>query len=448
LATKTRKYVNQYLVADARKLASRLPSRPFIDVTITSPPYWDLKDYGVKKQIGYGQSYSAYLDDIEAVFKQVFDRTKETGSLWVVSDTLKQNGRLQLLPFDMAAKLEKCGWILQDVIIWHKDRTLPWSHQGKLRNIFEYITFFTKTPRFKYNVSEVRDLSDLKDYWVKYPERYSPEGKAPSRSWNFAIPRQGSWGTAANFVDHACPLPHGLVERIVALASDEQDFVFDPFAGSGTVLAVASATKRRYCGLDLSSKHKRLFVKTVLPTIQQKLKGNRTSGERLEKHRKAFSSTVEALRRLKLPREATRIYRNTHGPMECAAVLVAYSPEANLLKIGFVPSRRNGLGKTFAAAMRAICARPPLTKYGFTVRLVDLSGKSPKAQVRAMGWNQRDRLYRYDEGRFYSWTASLSVDEYLNLSGDAQVKRYPRIYSPIAVRVDPTNPDITRLGAE
>ena len=64
---------NTYTVGDSRDLARMLPPGEYIDATITSPPYWNLKDYGYKNQIGFGQAYRQYLNDLQRVFKVVFD---------------------------------------------------------------------------------------------------------------------------------------------------------------------------------------------------------------------------------------------------------------------------------------------------------------------------------------------------------------------------------------
>ena len=117
--------LNTYQVGDARLLSQLLPEKEFIDATITSPPYWNLKDYGVKRQIGFGQNYEKCISDLREVFKAVYSVTKQTGSLWIVADTVKDNGQLRLFPFDLAAELQKVGWILHDIIVWHKDKTLP-----------------------------------------------------------------------------------------------------------------------------------------------------------------------------------------------------------------------------------------------------------------------------------------------------------------------------------
>ncbi len=158
---------------DARKLDDVIKEK-LVDVTITSPPYFDLKDYGHKDQIGYGQQYDQYLNDLQSVFAKVFSATKDTGSLWVVIDSFKRNGEIVPLPFDFAAKLKEIGWKLQDIIIWHKDKTIPWVNGGSTRGIFEYVLLFTKTAKYKYFVDKVRNYQDLKKWWVKYPERLSP----------------------------------------------------------------------------------------------------------------------------------------------------------------------------------------------------------------------------------------------------------------------------------
>ena len=120
-----RNIVNKYITHDARQLGALLPPDvECIDVTVTSPPYWNIKDYGNKQQIGFGQSYKEYLSDIDRVFRAVYTATKPSGSLWIIADTFKQEGEIRLLPFDIANRIRRTGWLLQDIIIWQKDRTL------------------------------------------------------------------------------------------------------------------------------------------------------------------------------------------------------------------------------------------------------------------------------------------------------------------------------------
>lgn len=92
---------------DSRKMSSILPTDITIQTTITSPPYFDMKDYGVDGQIGYGQKYNDYLQDLKSVFSQVFEKTSNDGTLWVIIDTFKRNNAIVALPFDLVEKLKQ-----------------------------------------------------------------------------------------------------------------------------------------------------------------------------------------------------------------------------------------------------------------------------------------------------------------------------------------------------
>jgi DNA modification methylase len=248
---------------DARRLDSLL-NEEIVDVTITSPPYFDLKDYGYKKQIGFGQSYQSYLEDLSIVFKNVYNCTKVTGTLWVIIDSFRRDGEVVPLPFDFSNKIREIGWKLKDVIVWKKDRTVPWVHKGQMRNLFEYILVFSKSDDYHFYIDEVRDSKVLKKWWVRYPERYNPKGKTPTGLWEFDIPTQGSWGDG--YIKHFCPLPEEMIEQILKLTSKEGDVVLDPFAGSGAVLAKAENMNRKYIGFELNKSYIQMFKNYIAET--------------------------------------------------------------------------------------------------------------------------------------------------------------------------------------
>jgi DNA modification methylase len=417
-----------------------------LDVTITSPPYWNIKNYGVKNQIGFGQSYNHYLRDIEAVFRAVYSATKPTGSLWIVSDTFKQDGELRLLPFDISARLRNSGWVLQDIIIWQKDRSLPWSHQGKLRNIFEYVAFYSKSPRFKYDVSGIRDIGDIKDYWIRYPERYSPEGKAPSRSWSIPIPRQGSWGRTSNYVRHACPLPIELITRVLRLTTKPGDLVLDPFAGSGSVLAAAKAMGRRFVGTDLSPRYRKMFYADVLPMVLDQHNGKRITNGEEERVRRRFTSAVLALRCLKYPKELVRLYRREFGEVRCTSIFALPSKSRRKLTLVFCFSPSRPVPKTFLSKALAITERRPLSKYGIEAELIAVNCQSSlRRALDRRGVSSRRRLYVYLDGHFYDCarTASLSsssgVEESFFRVTDEEA--FPRVVSPVKLNIPPSKPE-------
>lgn len=261
--------LNTIYNVDARRISEVFPEGLTIQTTISSPPYYDMKDYGEDNQIGFGQSYEEYLQDIKSVFEQVYSHTKDDGTLWIIIDTFKRNNSIVLLPFDVASKLQETGWLLQDIIIWKKDKTVPWSNNGFTQRQFEYILFFSKTPKFKTNKDRVRvfDTRQLKKWWVKYPERYNPRGKALSEIWEYPIPVQGSWGK--QYIRHFCPLPQDMVSNMIQISTDEGDVVFDPFAGSGTVMSQSAYMNRSYLGFELNKGYIDKFNSYLAETLEK-----------------------------------------------------------------------------------------------------------------------------------------------------------------------------------
>jgi len=283
--------------ADSRNIDKYI-NEPIVDVTITSPPYFNLKDYGYKEQIGFGQKFEKYLEDIEKVFSNVYNITKNTGSLWIIIDTYRVEDKIIPLPFRVSDKLDKIGWKLQDIIIWNKDKTVPWSKKGQTKNKFEYILFFIKSKKFKYFNDRIRqyDTKYLKKWWIRYPERYNPKGKSSEEVWNYQIPTQGSWGKS--YMKHFCPLPIDMIGNMIKLTTDEGDVVLDPFAGTGSVLVQAAYMKRKYIGFELNKNYIEMF--------ENYLEKTRKTGLRNYKHLKQdkykqdnFEETILKLRALK-----------------------------------------------------------------------------------------------------------------------------------------------------
>lgn len=283
---------------DARLIDSIIKDK-VVDVTITSPPYFDLKDYGSEEQIGFGQEYDEYLNDLKIVFNKVFDITKNSGTLWVIIDAFRRNGEVVPLPFDFANKIKEVGWKLQEIIIWKKDKTVPWTHKGQMRSIFEYILVFSKSTEFNFFIDKVRDFTSLKKWWVKYPERYNPKGKTPDALWDFGIPVQGSWGNG--YIDHFCPLPEELIEQIIKLATNENEVVLDCFSGSGAVLSKADNMKRKYIGFELNSEYIEMFQNYIRKTGEEKRK-NFLFEENNTLHQDKFEKLIFKLRALKYAR--------------------------------------------------------------------------------------------------------------------------------------------------
>ena len=237
------------IVGDARKL-KRFHRRFSIPpkAVITSPPYLDTQDYGTPNQIGFGQTLPKYLEDLQKVFKSCWDISHPDAVLWLVVGAIRRNGVLLQLPEMLTSVARKCGWIPREQVTWAKGKSLPWTKPGEFRDITEQVILFSKTDSYLFRLEDLRSPDPGSPWWRRYPERYSPEGRKPTNLWNIPIPTQGSW---SNGPGHLCPFPHELAYRMISLSTEVGDAVIDPFAGIGSVPAMASVMGRIGYGMEL-----------------------------------------------------------------------------------------------------------------------------------------------------------------------------------------------------
>ena len=353
--------LNTIYNTDSRRISEVLPKDIRIQTTISSPPYFDMKDYGEENQIGFGQSYEEYLCDIKSVFEQVYQYTKEDGTLWIIIDTFKRNDSIVLLPFDVASKLQESGWLLQDIIIWKKDKTVPWSNNGFTQRKFEYVLFFSKSSKFKNNKDKVRvfDTRQLKKWWIKYPERYNPRGKALDEIWEYPIPVQGSWGK--QYIRHFCPLPQDMVSNMIQISTDEGDIVFDPFAGSGTVLSQSAYMNRPYLGFELNKSYIEKFNSYLTETLET----GKANYEKMLKNegQTVFEKQILNLRALKYGRMLVKaIQEELHTYSKVIVERIRQEDSQSIVKYSFVGVSEKMVEKIIAQAI----SKAPLSKYEIT----------------------------------------------------------------------------------
>lgn len=443
-----KKLLNRLFNTDSRKLGAVI-RRPLVDVVITSPPYADLKDYGSTNQIGHGQDYEKeYLPALKDVFQQCFDVTKETGSMWIVVDSFRKGGEVEMLPFKLAALCQEIGWKWSDVIIWDKGKTLPWSHKGRLRKIFEYVLFFTKSPRHKYYIDRIKDPDSLKEWWVKYPERYALKGKVPANIWSIPIPVQGSW--APNPIKHACPFPPQLVERMLLLTTDKKDLVLDPFSGSGVVLAQALCMGRRYIGFELNPDYVERFKNNVLPSIRKRSEAARKEMLQAERRSKEFEGKLRKLRLLKYPKAILKALRskseNDLKGIVCALVSEdGKQPDKNLKRSQFAAATVTFLldqeldVERVRKLVDAAAKTPPVSKFGISPTFNILKADSFFSNKDHLASMNGHPFYVYIGGKTHHYheevtmtdlSAKLSWGGWRNLKKD----NLPPVVSEIGIR--------------
>lgn len=354
--------MNKVYNGDSRCLLEILPEGVQVQTTITSPPYFDMKDYGVEGQVGFGQKYEEYLEDLKEIFAQIYTVTRDDGTLWIVIDTFKRDHAVVTLPFDLVQKLNSVGWKLQEIIIWKKDKTVPWSSKGFMQRKFEYVLFFSKQNNYKTNKDQVRiyDTQQLKKWWVKYPERYNPKGKALDEIWEFPIPVQGSWGT--EYIRHFCPLPKEMVATMISISTDEEDVVFDPFAGSGAVMSQSAYMKRTYLGIEINPQYINMFEAYLKSTIESGKKEYYSYMNTMDQV--AFETTIQNLRALKYGRILLNNIEKDYGINDLKIyVQRTESSISSKIKVEYTFIGRQ-LDDEFYRMISTYTNRPPLSKYG------------------------------------------------------------------------------------
>lgn len=206
-----------------------------VSLVVTSPPYWDLKDYFKEGQIGQ-ESYETYLRRMKSVWQQCFDRLTQNGTMWININIRIRKGETILIPKDFIRICKDLGFYYKGVIIWHKSSGIP-THDKNIVDRHEYVLVFSKSERLQINSSILSDFSDYKNDYIN--------GKS---FWN--INRKA--GSVGKKFIHPAIFPNELVERIALCSTLEKELVLDPFLGSGTSLIAAANLSRNFIGYEFN----------------------------------------------------------------------------------------------------------------------------------------------------------------------------------------------------
>lgn len=122
-----------------------------VDMVITSPPYYNLRDYGVDGQIGNESSVDQYIDNLIRVFDEVYRVLKNDGSCWVNIDDVYEDQSLLGIPDRFKLRMLQSGWKCRNEIIWHKPNAMPSSAKTRFNGDYEKLFFFTKQSKYKFN---------------------------------------------------------------------------------------------------------------------------------------------------------------------------------------------------------------------------------------------------------------------------------------------------------
>jgi len=244
--------VNEIHNIDCVKGMKSLPN-DFIDLTVTSPPYDNMR------------TYNGFSFDFEAVANELYRITKEGGVVvWVVGDQTV-NGSESGTSFKQALYFMEIGFNLHDTMIWEKNSsTFPANDKSnRYTQIFEYMFVFSKDKPKTNNL-----IKDKENKWAGFKDF---SGKLKKAVPEFS-PRNNIWKYTTSFNDkteHPAVFPEQLVQDHIISWSNEKDLILDPFMGSGTTAKMARLNNRDFIGFELSEEYCNIANERIKPYMQQ-----------------------------------------------------------------------------------------------------------------------------------------------------------------------------------
>jgi len=211
---------------------------------VTSPPYWDLKNYNHNTQIGLGQSYEEYLKELTKVFIEC-ERVLKPGCFFaLVIGTRISNGGLKHIPMDCMGMLQKIGFILKKELIWYK----PKGTQGLWqRGTTQYLKKkpYPKCANFNIQHEFILVFQKDGDHHIEERDKLS-EAFIKEIAWTV-------WELkVSRLKGHPAPFPIELPKRLIQIFSFSNDIILDPFWGIGSTSIAATQLKRKSIGYEIS----------------------------------------------------------------------------------------------------------------------------------------------------------------------------------------------------
>ena len=252
---------HKIIIGDSRRM-QEVPDES-VHLVITSPPYWQLKDYGSGNQIGFDDSYEEYINHLNLVWDECQRILHKGCRLCInIGDQFARSvyyGRYKIIPIrtEIIKFCENAGFDYMGAIIWQKVTTThttggatimgsyPYPRSGILKLDYEFILIFKKYGKPPKVTQAIKEQSKLtKDEWNQYF----------SGHWNFPGEKQQK---------HLAMFPEELPARLTKMFTFVGDTVLDPFLGSGTTTLAAKNLNRNSIGYEINEE--------FLPIINGKL---------------------------------------------------------------------------------------------------------------------------------------------------------------------------------
>lgn len=316
------KHINTIRCGDALETLKDFPDES-INCCITSPPYYGLRDYHKKGQIGREATVEEYLNRLVEVFHEVKRVLKKDGTCFLVlgdsyagtsskkeqRDPKYPKGRngqdlsitqkvagykskdLMGIPWRLALLLREDGFYLRSDIIWHKENAMPEACRDRPTRSYEHIFLLSKSPKYYYDYEQMaepmKEVSKKRYVRGRKPDnKYLKENSgAKLQKINEArkygeykgdnIPqfrnRRDIWtiNTTSFRGNHYAAFPPKLVEICMLAGCPKGGVILDPFIGSGTVGFVALMQDRNYIGIELNEEYVNLARKRIESEVKE-----------------------------------------------------------------------------------------------------------------------------------------------------------------------------------
>lgn len=237
-----------------------------VHLIVTSPPYWQLKDYGTENQIGFHNDYETYINHLNLVWKECFRVLHKGCRLCInIGDQFARStyyGRYKIIPIhtEIIKFCETIGLDFMGQIIWQKVTTMntsgganimgsyPNPRNGIVKLDFEYILLFKKQGNAPKPSREQKENSIMtNEEWNTYFNGH----------WNFPGAKQDK---------HLAMFPEELPHRLIKMFSFPGETVLDPFMGSGTTALAARNLNRNSVGYEINQ--------DFIPIIRERIENN------------------------------------------------------------------------------------------------------------------------------------------------------------------------------
>lgn len=268
------------LHGDALNVSRELPDAA-AQCIVTSPPYFNLRDYAADGQYGAEATVDDYIDHLVTLFRELRRVLTDDGTFWLnLGDGYTRDKQLMGVPWRVALALQADGWVLRNAVVWHKPNAMPEPVKDRLNCRYETVFLFAKKARYEFNLDAIREPlvypgaadgsrvfggknkadklrigSSARRTGNTYTAN-SSKGKNPGDVWSISTtPFPGA---------HFATFPKELARRCVTAGCIEGGTVLDPFSGAGTTGLAAYESGRKYIGIDLSREYLDLSLQTRL----------------------------------------------------------------------------------------------------------------------------------------------------------------------------------------